>query len=438
MLNKKFITEQRSTSTYRPNYQVIPSCSTARTGCCSDVTGTKYLARHNAARANTTFTAVTTVDEIRVWTGSRSFTAGEAGFTPSQWVTEQRCDYVNLCKLKHTILDRFINVDNINASGEIIKAHMFINDYIDKKICLSSATPTAVVGVGITGGCIDPDANNVCGVCNADCVGVIGGTDTSCCRYSEEFSLKYTYRFCDKTDGICSGGDGTTLKSGEVYQLRYGSGDVIRNVIKQLKDKLGDILIKTNRLSPYNLVDYGFFSDDNISDSDLEDFATALAIILFGSAAIDNKLKYLDGGDILEDTNTFKYKHVTIYTKGAGQLYLGNYKITSPNTAAISTRIENLTNDTTISILKNQLNWLAKNNKPISTTFPIYKMVDGEKVWSVESDMTKNIDKLQKMIAKYMPGQYVINDAGNVLRESIIGLESLLVEKPIGLGKLLE
>ena len=116
MLNKKFITEQRSTSTYRPNYQVIPSCSTARTGCCSDVTGTKYLARHNAARANTTFTAVTTVDEIRVWTGSRSFTAGEAGFTPSQWVTEQRCDYVNLCKLKHTILDRFINVDNINAS----------------------------------------------------------------------------------------------------------------------------------------------------------------------------------------------------------------------------------------------------------------------------------------------------------------------------------
>jgi len=52
--------------------------------------------------------------------------------------------------------------------------------------------------------------------------------------------------------------------------------------------------------------------------------------------------------------------------------------------------------------------------------------------------MGKSISKLQNMIDKYMPGQYVINDDGSVLRESIEGLENLLIEEPIGLAKLLK
>ena len=170
----------------------------------------------------------------------------------------------------------------------------------------------------------------------------------------------------------------------------------------------------------------------------MEDFATALAIILFGSGAIDNKLKYLDGGDIYEDSNTFKYSHVTVTSAGAGQLYLGNYNIISPNTEGISTRIEKFTNVTTISMIKNQLNWLVKNNKPISDKVPTKQLIDGEEVWTVTDDMEKSIAGIQKIIDQYMPGEYVINYDGSVLRESIVGLESLLIEEPIGLGKLLE
>ena len=436
MKNKTLITEQIS-SIYRPEYYATPDCPTARTGCCSDITSFKYLAAHNAAGSGRPFSAVTTVDEIRVWEGMRSYNSGEPGMTPTQWITEQRCDYVNLCSLKHTMLDKFVNVENIDLPGEITKLNMFINDNIDKKICLSSATPVIVTTAGITGGCIDPDASNFCNICNADCSNVIGGTDTRCCSYFEEYTLKYTYRFCNNNKQ-CNGGDGTFLKAGDVYRLRFHNSKTIKSIIKQLKNKIGELLIKTNIVSPYNLVEYGFFSDVNIPESDLEDFATALAIILFGSGSIDKKLKYLDGGDILEDSNTFKYSHVTIYSAGAGQLYLGNYNIISPNTEAISARIEKFKNKTTLDIIKNQLNWLAKNNKPISDKLPEYEMVDGEKVWSVKSDMAKSVNKLKKLIDKYMPGDYVINDEGDVLRESIVGLESLLVEEPIGLAKLLK
>lgn len=438
-INNKLITEQIS-SPYVPNYRLLPSCpSEASTACCSDVVNS--FVAHNA-KTRASHSAVTAIEDVRIWYDRATKLAdpacdGSRCWTPDEFVTAYGCDYTNLCRFKNTLLTKYINADNIWVSSKIDDVFDWINDNIDEKICLSATTTVTTTTVGITGGCIDPDATNFCSQCNADCGGVIGGTNNDCCQYTENYVLKYTYRFCNNNHQ-CKGGEGTTLKAGEEYKLRFGDGTTIKKVIEKIKNKLGDLLITTNIVSPHNLVEYGFFSDDSIPESDLEDFATALTIILFGNGAIDRKLKYLDGGDILEESNTFKYSHVTIYSAGAGQLYLGNYNIISPNAKAIVDRIENFVNYTTLDIVKNQLNWLARNNKKISDKVPTKQIIDGEEVWSVTSDMGKSISKLQNMIDKYMPGQYVINDDGSILRESMEGLENLLIEEPIGLAKLLK
>ena len=442
MATDKLITEQITLNgrTYDPNYRILPSCAAeASTACCSDVT-TSFVANNAATRR--THTATTKIDDVKIWydnsyKGSDPTCGGSRCWSPDEFITDFGCDYNNLCRFKNTLLTKYINAQNIWVPTEIEKVFEWIRNNIDEKICKSAITTTTTTTVGITGGCIDSNASNFCGVCNADCVGVIGGTNNDCCQYTEDYVLKYTYRFCNNNHQ-CKGGDGTTLKAGETYKLKYGDGTSIGIIIEKIKNKIGDLLIATNIVSPHNLVEYGFFSDDSIPESDLEDFAKALTIIFFGNAAIDRKLKYLDGGDILEDTNTFKYSHVTIYSAGAGQLYLGNYNIISPNTESIVGRIENFVNYTTLDIIKNQLNWLARNNKKISDKVPTKQIIDGEEVWSVTSDIGKSISKLQNMIDKYMPGQYVINDDGSILRESIEGLENLLIEEPIGLGKLLK
>ena len=438
----KLITEQIEYNgrTYDPNYRILPSCAAeASTACCSDVT-TSFVANNAATRR--THTATTKIDDVKIWydnsyKGSDPTCGGSRCWSPDEFITDFGCDYNNLCRLKNTLLTKYINAQNIWVPTEIVNVYEWIRNNIDEKICKSAITTTTTTTVGITGGCIDSNASNFCGVCNADCVGVIGGTNNDCCQYTEDYVLKYTYRFCD-SEAICKGGDGTTLKAGETYKLKYGDGTSIGIIIEKIKNKLSDLLITTNIVSPYNLVEYGFFSDENIPESDLEDFAKALTIIFFGNAAIDRKLKYLDGGDILEDTNTFKYSHVTVYSAGAGQLYLGNYNIISPNTEAIAARIEKFKNVTTNSIIKNQLNWLAQNNKSITDNVPVKQVIDGEEVWTITDDMEKSISGIQKIIDKYFPGQYVINDDGSVLRESIEGLENLLIEEPIGLGKLLK
>ena len=449
MKKNKLITEQYIDAlgttilgqTYTPRFTLLPDCpAAASTGCCSDMNPCCNSA-HNAKETGGSLTAITQYQDVRVWYDRNAKNndpecTGTRCWSPDEYVMVYDCNYKALCRLKNTLLKKYINRDNIEDGGKIRDTYDWIRNNIDKKLCLSSTTPT-VITVGMTGGCIDPDASNFCSPCNADCDGVIGGTNTDCCQYTETYVLKYTYRFCNNNHQ-CKAGEGTTLKAGEEYKLRFGSGDTIKKAIQKIKNKLGDLLLTANIVSPYNLVEYGFFSDNNIPESDLEDFATALTIIFFGNGAIDMKLKYLDGGDILEESNTFKYSHVTIYSAGAGQLYLGNYNIISPNVKAIVGRIENFVNYTTLDIVKNQLNWLARNNKKISDKVPTKQIIDGEEVWSVTPDMGKSISKLQNMIDKYMPGQYVINDDGSVLRESIMGLENLLIEEPIGLAKLLK
>ena len=449
----KLITEQYTDAlgrvdvfgnTYTPKLSILPGCpSEATTGCCSEIVPC-CLSAFNAGGVDGSTTAITQYTDVRVWYDRRTKIddpgcTGSRCWSPDEYVADFSCDYRNLCKLKNTLLKKYVNAQNMDAThgGAIRDMYDWIRDNIDKKICKSAVTTSTVITAGITGGCIDPDASNFCSECNADCGGVIGGTNTDCCQYTEKYVLKYTYRFCDNKV-MCKGGEGTTLKAGEEYKLRFGSGKTIKTIIKKIKNKLGDLLINTNIVSPYNLVEYGFFSDDSIPESDLEDFATALTIILFGNGAIDVKLKYLDGGDILEESNTFKYSHVTVYSAGAGQLYLGNYNIISPNVKAIAGRIEKFKNVTTNSIIKNQLNWLAQNNKSITDNVPVKQVIDGEEVWAITDDMEKSISGIQKIIDKYFPGQYVINDDGSVLRESIGGLENLLIEEPIGLGKLLK
>jgi hypothetical protein len=53
-------------------------------------------------------------------------------------------------------------------------------------------------------GCLDPNAPNYCPFCTADCAGVVGGSDWSCCDYCADFSLSFSST--DATDDTTNDG----------------------------------------------------------------------------------------------------------------------------------------------------------------------------------------------------------------------------------------
>ena len=257
----------------------------------------------------------------------------------------------------------------------------------------------------VLSGCIEPEASNYYCKLNACADDKLpDGIKSTKCEYTTTFDLKLNYMFCN--DHTCTPSNAGKNELGYVtdkeYVVKTPNKRRVNGLINDIEGLISKALNRDNsRFLPIG--GQGFYDEENEMVF-VPDMAKAIAMVLYTTDEV--------GYD------TFPFKNLTVYSPNTGTEPYGEFVFeTKIDKDSLSGRIIDIRVTDSTNTLRKRLS----NVKSGELEFP-REYIHG---------MNRTFEKL------FIHGWYVDN-SGKLVKETIVGLGSLLNEEPEGLGKLLK